>query len=363
MTNSDHLQLAQLEIQADPSPLGPSTSTAEASRESPHTPLHPMLVEVNSGGTVLFCFFATPTPQGLPSTPDADPNANPNQGWPFGRGQEEGSPGRTHCGEGSPEGCTPGGVAAKLEGLLVGEGGGDGGVGFLVRPVPADGGGTDVLLENISPGGGESFLVRQTASGNDITITGIASEDTASVSAAAEAAAAAAGTAVGGGMEGVVLGARGVGGRESGAGWASRLSEGSGGSGRGLAAPEGCLILKSMPSRLLVQSEQFANELTRHLDICAPTCRILRQQVSVSVLEDFGAWSVVVGVGRWGGGWGVQSLLLPIQCQSGTWKNIKLRRFRPLPSCSLEHRRRSCLVSCRGRPVGSGRKLPQLLRH
>lgn len=42
---------------------------------------------------------------------------------------------------------------------------------------------------------------------------------------------------------------------------------------------ERCLILKFLHTRLLTQSEQFANELTRHLDICAPTCRILRQKV------------------------------------------------------------------------------------
>lgn len=43
---------------------------------------------------------------------------------------------------------------------------------------------------------------------------------------------------------------------------------------------ERCLILKFLHTRLLTQSEQFANELTRHLDICAPNCRILRQKVS-----------------------------------------------------------------------------------
>lgn len=42
---------------------------------------------------------------------------------------------------------------------------------------------------------------------------------------------------------------------------------------------ERCLILKFLHTRLLTQSEQFANELTRHLDICAPNCRMLRQKV------------------------------------------------------------------------------------
>ena len=46
---------------------------------------------------------------------------------------------------------------------------------------------------------------------------------------------------------------------------------------------ERCLILKFLHTRLLTQSEQFANELTRHLDICAPNCRILRQKVSSAV--------------------------------------------------------------------------------
>ena len=46
---------------------------------------------------------------------------------------------------------------------------------------------------------------------------------------------------------------------------------------------ERCLILKFLHTRLLTQSEQFANELTRHLDICAPNCRILRQKVSMGM--------------------------------------------------------------------------------
>ena len=39
------------------------------------------------------------------------------------------------------------------------------------------------------------------------------------------------------------------------------------------------LIVKGHPARLPTQSEQFANELTRHLGICAPDCRILRKVV------------------------------------------------------------------------------------
>ncbi|KAK9816445.1 hypothetical protein WJX72_000348 [[Myrmecia] bisecta] len=46
----------------------------------------------------------------------------------------------------------------------------------------------------------------------------------------------------------------------------------------GVAPRERCLLVKFHPSRMLTQSEQFANELTRHLGICAPACRILRQQ-------------------------------------------------------------------------------------
>jgi len=48
---------------------------------------------------------------------------------------------------------------------------------------------------------------------------------------------------------------------------------------------ERCLILKFLHTRLLTQSEQFANELTRHLDICAPNCRMLRQKVRLPVEE------------------------------------------------------------------------------
>ena len=43
---------------------------------------------------------------------------------------------------------------------------------------------------------------------------------------------------------------------------------------------EGLLVLKFHSSRLTTQSEQFANELTRHLGVCAPNCRILRETVS-----------------------------------------------------------------------------------
>ncbi len=51
--------------------------------------------------------------------------------------------------------------------------------------------------------------------------------------------------------------------------------------------PEGCLILKFVGSRLLCQSEQFAAELTRHVGLCTPDSRILRQKA--------------------GGGWGWRS--------------------------------------------------------
>ena len=42
---------------------------------------------------------------------------------------------------------------------------------------------------------------------------------------------------------------------------------------------EGCCVVKFSASRLTTQSEQFANELTRHLGVCAPACRILRKGV------------------------------------------------------------------------------------
>lgn len=42
---------------------------------------------------------------------------------------------------------------------------------------------------------------------------------------------------------------------------------------------ERVLIVKAHQARLATQSEQFANELTHHLGICAPACRILRKMV------------------------------------------------------------------------------------
>ncbi|CAL8468091.1 g7630 [Coccomyxa elongata] len=42
-------------------------------------------------------------------------------------------------------------------------------------------------------------------------------------------------------------------------------------------APERVVIVKVHQARLASQSEQFANELTQHLGICTPACRILRR--------------------------------------------------------------------------------------
>jgi predicted protein tyrosine phosphatase len=44
----------------------------------------------------------------------------------------------------------------------------------------------------------------------------------------------------------------------------------------GSAPAEGCLVVKFNRTRLLCQSEQFANELARHVGICSPDSRILR---------------------------------------------------------------------------------------
>jgi len=45
---------------------------------------------------------------------------------------------------------------------------------------------------------------------------------------------------------------------------------------------EGCVVLKFVSSRLLCQSEQFANELARHVGICSPETRIIRAAASSS---------------------------------------------------------------------------------
>lgn len=47
------------------------------------------------------------------------------------------------------------------------------------------------------------------------------------------------------------------------------------------------LIVKGHHARLASQSEQFANELTRHLGICAPACRILRKVVGAFLSSFF----------------------------------------------------------------------------
>eukprot|EP00887_Chlorella_sp_A99_P007916 scaffold12.g7916.t1 len=56
---------------------------------------------------------------------------------------------------------------------------------------------------------------------------------------------------------------------------AARLAEALGGLADG--PPEGCAVVKFVPTRLLCQSEQFASELTRHVGLPAPDSRILRQ--------------------------------------------------------------------------------------
>ncbi len=53
---------------------------------------------------------------------------------------------------------------------------------------------------------------------------------------------------------------------------------------------EGCVVLKFVSSRLLCQSEQFANELARHVGICSPETRIVRAAASSSDPE----WSDAV---------------------------------------------------------------------
>jgi hypothetical protein len=54
--------------------------------------------------------------------------------------------------------------------------------------------------------------------------------------------------------------------------------------------PERVVVLKVASSRLLAQAEQFANELTRYLDVCAPDCRIVRQ-VRPLASQLIGYWS------------------------------------------------------------------------
>lgn len=39
-------------------------------------------------------------------------------------------------------------------------------------------------------------------------------------------------------------------------------------------------VIKFGTSRLAMQGEQFANEMTRHLGIPAPCCRVIRKMVS-----------------------------------------------------------------------------------
>jgi hypothetical protein len=58
--------------------------------------------------------------------------------------------------------------------------------------------------------------------------------------------------------------------------------------------PERVLIVKGHHARLASQSEQFANELTRHLGICAPACRILRRVVGESLSSFFAGSRILI---------------------------------------------------------------------
>lgn len=58
---------------------------------------------------------------------------------------------------------------------------------------------------------------------------------------------------------------------------ANRLSRSSRSVSPGPYVREGVAVLKVGFNRLAMQAEQFANELTRHLGIAAPDCRIVRQ--------------------------------------------------------------------------------------
>lgn len=59
--------------------------------------------------------------------------------------------------------------------------------------------------------------------------------------------------------------------------------------------PERVLIVKGHHARLASQSEQFANELTRHLGICAPACRILRRVVCAFLSFSFAGSRTLIG--------------------------------------------------------------------
>lgn len=61
-------------------------------------------------------------------------------------------------------------------------------------------------------------------------------------------------------------------------------------------ASERVVIVKVHQARLASQSEQFANELTQHLGICAPACRILRRMVRP--FPFFNAFSFFLDAGR-----------------------------------------------------------------
>jgi len=63
-------------------------------------------------------------------------------------------------------------------------------------------------------------------------------------------------------------------------------SSGTTTSGSGSGTGEGVAVLKVASSRLAMQAEQFANELSRHLGVAAPLCRLVRQ-----IGEGAGEWA------------------------------------------------------------------------
>ena len=89
---------------------------------------------------------------------------------------------------------------------------------------------------------------------------------------------------------------------------------------------EGCLVVKFHGNRLATQSEQFANELTRHLGVCAPACRILRKGVGPARYPCRccgGVWGVS-GRRAWGRRQAIVQAIEPVQASTPRRCGVRL---------------------------------------
>lgn len=105
---------------------------------------------------------------------------------------------------------------------------------------------------------------------------------------------------------------------------------------------EGVAVLKVGSSRLAMQAEQFANELTRHLGIAAPDCRIVRQVRHATATFQFDIMSNTLWVGQYA----TYQVLLPSTTRAFTLQHAHCCSFlMEVYDCTMVRGVNSCMLS------------------